>query len=85
MQQPLDLVRLSLGSRVRVKLRHGRHLTGTLEAYDAHLNVLMRDVQERVTREGEDEVLGRARSKVSGGVSRWKRGAMRCSTCGGTW
>lgn len=71
-QQPLDLVRLSLNNKVRVKLRYGRHLTGTLvvrfllnQAYDAHLNMLMSNVKEKVEHELIDEILKHKEIKVS--------------------
>lgn len=71
-QQPLDLVRLSLNNKVRVKLRYGRHLTGTLvvrflsyfEAYDAHLNMLLHNVKEKMEKEVIDELLKHKEIKV---------------------
>lgn len=53
--EPLDVVRLALSERVQVKCRGDRTLTGTLHAYDAHLNMVLADVEE--THEGalEDE------------------------------
>jgi small nuclear ribonucleoprotein (snRNP)-like protein len=35
-QEPMDLVKNSLGMKVFIKCRHGRHLIGKLHAYDEH-------------------------------------------------
>lgn len=48
-EQPLDLIRLSLDERVYVKLRGDRELRGQLHAFDQHLNMVLGDVQETVT------------------------------------
>lgn len=48
-EQPLDLIRLSLDERVYVKLRGDRELRGRLHAFDQHLNMVLGDVQETVT------------------------------------
>ncbi|KZV97303.1 like-Sm ribonucleo protein [Exidia glandulosa HHB12029] len=45
-QEPFDLIRLSLNERVFVKLRGDRELTGVLHAYDGHMNLIMSDVEE---------------------------------------
>ncbi|KAJ7781064.1 like-Sm ribonucleoprotein [Mycena metata] len=47
-QEPFDLIRLSLSERVFVKLRGDRELTGILHAYDGHMNLIMSDVEERI-------------------------------------
>merc|ERR1712194_975495 len=47
--EPLDLVRLSLDERIVVKLRGDRDLRGKLQAYDQHLNMVLSDVEETVT------------------------------------
>ncbi len=44
--EPIDLVRLALSERVQVKCRGDRTLTGTLHAYDAHLNMVLGNVDE---------------------------------------
>lgn len=44
MNEPLDMVRLSLDERVYVKMRHERELRGRLHAYDQHLNMVLGDV-----------------------------------------
>eukprot|EP00045_Choanoeca_perplexa_P004901 m.41401 g.41401 ORF g.41401 m.41401 type:complete len:94 (+) comp12829_c0_seq2:21-302(+) len=57
-EEPLDLVRLSLDERVLVKMRGERQLEGTLHAYDQHLNMVLSDVIETVTTvEQDDETL----------------------------
>ncbi|KAF9057957.1 hypothetical protein BJ165DRAFT_1412027 [Panaeolus papilionaceus] len=47
-QEPLDLIRLSLSERVFVKLRGDRELSGILHAYDGHMNLIMSDVEETI-------------------------------------
>ncbi|WRT70608.1 uncharacterized protein IL334_007606 [Kwoniella shivajii] len=46
--EPLDLVKLSLGERVFIKLRGDRTITGVLHAYDAHMNVVLSQVEESI-------------------------------------
>ncbi|KAJ4462963.1 putative LSM3; U6 small nuclear RNA and mRNA degradation associated [Paratrimastix pyriformis] len=48
-REPLDLIRLSIGEKIYVKLRSDRELRGTLHAYDSHLNLMMSDVEETIT------------------------------------
>ncbi|KFD46229.1 hypothetical protein M514_12892 [Trichuris suis] len=48
-EEPLDLVRLSLNERIYVKLRNNRELYGVLHAYDQHLNMILSNVEEKVT------------------------------------
>jgi len=48
-EEPLDLVRLSLDERIYVKMRNDRELRGRLHAYDQHLNMILGDVEETVT------------------------------------
>ena len=40
-EEPLDLIRLSLDERVYVKMRNERELRGRLHAYDQHLNMVL--------------------------------------------
>ncbi|EGP90403.1 unnamed protein product [Zymoseptoria tritici ST99CH_1A5] len=57
--EPLDLVRLSLNEVVFVKLRGDRELQGRLHAYDSHCNLVLGDVTETVyvvDEEDEDNV-----------------------------
>ncbi|KAI7869114.1 hypothetical protein BDF14DRAFT_1784985 [Spinellus fusiger] len=48
-EEPLDLVRLSLDERIYVKLRGDRELRGVLHGYDGHLNMVLGDVEEIIT------------------------------------
>ena len=48
-EEPLDLIRLSLDERIYVKMRNDRELRGRLHAYDQHLNMVLGDVEETVT------------------------------------
>ncbi|CCG81855.1 Probable U6 snRNA-associated Sm-like protein LSm3 [Taphrina deformans PYCC 5710] len=48
-QEPLDLVRLSLDEQVYVKLRGDRELRGRLHAYDSHCNIVLGDAEETIT------------------------------------
>jgi U6 snRNA-associated Sm-like protein LSm3 len=48
-EEPLDLIRLSLNERVHVKMRTERELVGRLHAFDQHLNMILADVEETVT------------------------------------
>ncbi|GFO15471.1 U6 snRNA-associated sm-like protein lsm3 [Plakobranchus ocellatus] len=54
-EEPLDLVRLSLDERIYVKMRTDRELRGRLHAYDQHLNMILGDVEETVTTSEIDE------------------------------
>ncbi|KAL3116169.1 hypothetical protein niasHT_002293 [Heterodera trifolii] len=54
-EEPLDLIRLSLNERVYVKLRQERELRGRLHAFDQHLNMILADVEETVTITETDE------------------------------
>ncbi|RPA98119.1 Sm-like ribonucleo protein [Choiromyces venosus 120613-1] len=54
-QEPLDLVRLSLAEQVFVKLRGDRELRGRLHAYDSHCNLVLGDVEETIYVVGDDE------------------------------
>mmetsp|Transcript_11144 Transcript_11144/g.29703 ORF Transcript_11144/g.29703 Transcript_11144/m.29703 type:complete len:92 (+) Transcript_11144:75-350(+) len=45
-EEPLDLIRLSLDERVFVKCRGDRELRGRLHAYDQHLNMVLSEVEE---------------------------------------
>eukprot|EP01117_Protostelium_nocturnum_P015709 TRINITY_DN6111_c0_g1_i1.p1 TRINITY_DN6111_c0_g1~~TRINITY_DN6111_c0_g1_i1.p1 ORF type:complete len:115 (+),score=33.58 TRINITY_DN6111_c0_g1_i1:36-347(+) len=54
-EEPLDLVRLSLDENIYVKLKGDRELYGKLHAYDQHLNMVLGDVEETVTVREIDE------------------------------
>ena len=52
--EPMDLLQVSLGSPILVKLRHNRQITGKLVAYDDHLNLMLSDSKEKVMEKVED-------------------------------
>ncbi|CAM9337837.1 unnamed protein product [Discosporangium mesarthrocarpum] len=54
-EEPLDLIRLSLDERIYVKCRGERELRGKLHSYDQHLNMVLGDVEETVTTVEVDE------------------------------
>eukprot|EP00009_Paramoeba_aestuarina_P009398 CAMPEP_0201522604 /NCGR_PEP_ID=MMETSP0161_2-20130828/18323_1 /ASSEMBLY_ACC=CAM_ASM_000251 /TAXON_ID=180227 /ORGANISM="Neoparamoeba aestuarina, Strain SoJaBio B1-5/56/2" /LENGTH=95 /DNA_ID=CAMNT_0047921505 /DNA_START=48 /DNA_END=335 /DNA_ORIENTATION=+ len=57
-EEPLDLIRLSLDQRIYVKMRGERELRGHLHAYDQHLNMIMADVEETITKIEVEEETG---------------------------
>ncbi|KAI2511285.1 snRNP protein [Fragilaria crotonensis] len=69
MEEPLDLIRLSIDERVYVKCRGERELRGKLHAYDQHLNMILGDVEETLTStevddETDEEIVKKATRKV---------------------
>ena len=40
-QNPIDLLKLALNTAVKVRLRSGETVTGTLKGYDTHVNLLL--------------------------------------------
>ncbi|CAH8525746.1 unnamed protein product [Dicrocoelium dendriticum] len=48
-EEPLDLIRLSLDEKIYVKMKHNRELRGTLHAFDSHLNMILGNAEETVT------------------------------------
>eukprot|EP00588_Corethron_pennatum_P015777 CAMPEP_0194283486 /NCGR_PEP_ID=MMETSP0169-20130528/25496_1 /TAXON_ID=218684 /ORGANISM="Corethron pennatum, Strain L29A3" /LENGTH=89 /DNA_ID=CAMNT_0039029101 /DNA_START=23 /DNA_END=292 /DNA_ORIENTATION=+ len=69
MEEPLDLIRLSIDERVYVKCRGDRELRGKLHAYDQHLNMVLGDAEETVTTrefdgETDEEIVRRATRRV---------------------
>uniref|UniRef100_A0A915PQC1 U6 snRNA-associated Sm-like protein LSm3 n=1 Tax=Setaria digitata TaxID=48799 RepID=A0A915PQC1_9BILA len=48
-EEPLDLIRLSLDERIYVKMRNDREVRGRLHAFDQHLNMILSQVEETVT------------------------------------
>mmetsp|Transcript_1633 Transcript_1633/g.4161 ORF Transcript_1633/g.4161 Transcript_1633/m.4161 type:complete len:94 (-) Transcript_1633:165-446(-) len=54
-KEPLDLIRLSIDERIYVKCKGDRELRGKLHAYDNHLNMVLGDVEETVTKQEIDE------------------------------
>ena len=45
--RPLDALNKSKGKRVIVELKNNRQYTGSLNAFDIHVNVVLDDVEER--------------------------------------
>lgn len=64
-QEPFDLMRLSISERVYVKMRGDRELRGTLHAYDGHMNLIMSDVEETIYELDESENPATDQIKVS--------------------
>jgi len=51
-EEPFDLIRLSVDSIVVCHCKGDRELTGRLHAYDTHLNIVLGDVTETLTGPG---------------------------------
>ncbi|PWN36028.1 uncharacterized protein FA14DRAFT_160933 [Meira miltonrushii] len=64
-QEPFDLMRLSISERVYVKMRGDRELRGTLHAYDGHMNLIMSDVEETIYELEQAETAAGDQIKVS--------------------
>jgi len=64
-QEPFDLIRLSLSERVFVKLRGDRELTGVLHAYDGHMNLILSDVEETIMIVDQAEGVAHGQSTVN--------------------
>lgn len=45
-QEPFDMIKLSLDENVIIKLRGGRKVIGTLKAFDQHLNIILTNAIE---------------------------------------
>lgn len=45
-QRPLDVLDKAKGKRIIVKLKNGSEITGTLQAFDLHLNVWLEEAEE---------------------------------------
>lgn len=56
-QRPLDILNSTLSSSVLVKIRGNRELRGKLESYDVHMNLVLKETEERVP-EGQPRKLG---------------------------
>ncbi|EFO93071.1 hypothetical protein GCK72_014546 [Caenorhabditis remanei] len=54
-EEPIDLLRLSLDERVYVKMRNDREIRGRLRAFDQHLNMVLSEVEETITTREVDE------------------------------
>jgi small nuclear ribonucleoprotein (snRNP)-like protein len=49
--RPLDALNTSRHKRVMVELKNGKQFAGELDAFDIHINVVLKDAEER--QEGE--------------------------------
>jgi U6 snRNA-associated Sm-like protein LSm3 len=47
--EPLDLIKLSIGEKIYVKCRGDREIRGILQAFDQHLNMILSQAEETVT------------------------------------
>jgi small nuclear ribonucleoprotein (snRNP)-like protein len=56
MSRPIDVLDRSKGKRVIVRLKNGSEITGTLQAFDLHLNIWLEEAEE--TREDKKIKLG---------------------------
>jgi len=50
-KQPFDLIRFALGERVTLKFRGDKTITGKLNGYDTHLNLILSNVEETTKKE----------------------------------
>ncbi|MFH2020075.1 MAG: LSM domain-containing protein [archaeon] len=46
--RPLDALNKSRNQRVIIDLKNGKQLTGKLNAFDIHINIVLDDCEERV-------------------------------------
>ena len=46
--RPLDALNKSRDKKIIVELKNGKQYTGTLRAFDIHINVVLEDTEERV-------------------------------------
>jgi len=46
-ERPLDALNQARGKRVLIELKNKRQITGTLKAFDIHINVVLDDAEER--------------------------------------
>ena len=49
--RPLDALNQSRGKKVLVELKNGKQYTGTLKAFDIHINTVLEDAQEMIDNE----------------------------------
>jgi small nuclear ribonucleoprotein len=47
-QRPLDALNAARGKKVFVDLKNGKTYSGSLQAFDIHLNLVLSDVEERM-------------------------------------
>lgn len=54
-EEPLDMIKLGLNRQIYIKLRNDRELTGKLNAFDQHLNMILENAEETHTSVELDE------------------------------
>lgn len=54
-EEPLDMVKINLNKQIYIKLRNDRELTGKLNAFDQHLNMILENAEETLTSMELDE------------------------------
>lgn len=54
-EEPLDMVKINLNKQIYIKLRNDRELTGKLNAFDQHLNMIIENAEETQTSMELDE------------------------------
>ncbi len=47
MERPLDALNQSKGKKVIVELKNKQQMLGILEAFDIHINIVLKDAEER--------------------------------------
>ncbi|SCU90454.1 LAME_0E08636g1_1 [Lachancea meyersii CBS 8951] len=62
METPLDLLKLNLDEKVFVKLRGAREMTGTLQAFDSHCNIVLSNATETIYEFLEGELKSNTKS-----------------------
>ena len=70
LEEPLDLIKLSLDETVIVKMKGRRGLVGRLHAFDQHMNLVLGGVEETIRRpvdnNGEGDVEWKTEVKKKG-------------------
>ncbi|CEP61663.1 U4/U6-U5 snRNP complex subunit LSM3 LALA0_S03e07998g [Lachancea lanzarotensis] len=61
-ETPLDLLKLNLDEKVFVKLRGAREMTGTLQAFDTHCNIVLSNATETIYELLEGELKSNTKS-----------------------
>jgi small nuclear ribonucleoprotein len=59
-KKPLNMLNESLSNRVIVELKAGREFRGTLDGYDVHMNLVLKEAEEII----EGEVVRKADTTI---------------------
>lgn len=54
-EEPFEMVKINLNKQIYIKLRNDRELTGKLNAFDQHLNMILENAEETFTSMELDE------------------------------